>query len=117
MGDGPCGPCTEIFYDFQTSDDLPNKITDLESKRFLEIGNIVFSEYYHQGYGAYQNPVKPLTKGSFNKSSRATLQDEKYLPLEQKCVDFGGGLERIGMAIQGKKILLKLIYGNRLSIC
>ena len=77
MGDGPCGPCTEIFYDFQKDSDLPQKITDLESKRFLEVGNIVFSEYYHQ--------------------------DEKYLPLEQKCVDFGGGLERIGIVIQGKK--------------
>src|SRR5437763_11708629 len=88
MGDGPCGPCTEIFYDFQAGGAPPQKIIDLESKRFLEVGNIVFSEYYHQG---------------FSKSSGATLQGEKYLPLEQKCVDFGGGLERIGMVIQGKK--------------
>lgn len=92
MGDGPCGPCTEIFYDtgfiktpqdpskgvlFQKEGDLPQNITDLENKRFLEVGNIVFSEFYHQG--------------------------EKYLPLEQKCVDFGGGLERVGMVIQDKK--------------
>ena len=77
MGDGPCGPCTEIFYDFQADKNLPQTIDDLESKRFLEVGNIVFSEYYHQG--------------------------EEYLPLKQKCVDFGGGLERIGMVLQSKK--------------
>ena len=89
MGDGPCGPCTEIFYDFHPNSNIrPQSIADLENKRFLEIGNIVFSEYYHQG---------------FNKSSGATLQGEEYLPLQQKCVDFGGGLERIGMVIQGKK--------------
>ncbi|MCE8163325.1 MAG: hypothetical protein I3273_03255 [Candidatus Moeniiplasma glomeromycotorum] len=88
MGDGPCGPCTEIFYDFRESEHLPRTIDDLESKRFLEIGNIVFSEYYHQG---------------FSKSSRATLQGGEYLPLQQKCVDFGGGLERIGMVLQDKK--------------
>jgi alanyl-tRNA synthetase len=85
MGDGPCGPCTEIFYDFGGNENLSQtkelyqklSIADLESKRFLEVGNIVFSEYYHQG--------------------------EEYLPLQQKCVDFGGGLERIGMVLQGKK--------------
>jgi alanyl-tRNA synthetase len=80
MGDGPCGPCTEIFYDLSgegISSDEKLTIEDLDSKRFIEIGNIVFSEFYHQG--------------------------EKYLPLAQKCVDFGGGLERITMVLQNKK--------------
>ncbi|CAG8581139.1 5076_t:CDS:2 [Ambispora gerdemannii] len=49
MGDGPCGPNTEIYYDFQ-----PEK-------------------------------------------------GEEYLPLAQKCVDTGAGLERIAMVLQGKK--------------
>lgn len=80
MGDGPCGPCTEIFYDLSEQGLSPTEkltIDDLESKRFIEIGNIVFSEFYHQG--------------------------DDYLPLSQKCVDFGGGLERTVMVLQDKK--------------
>src|SRR3954452_9130626 len=77
MGDGPCGPNTEIYYDFQTDQELPKKITDLDSKRFLEISNTVFPEFYHKG--------------------------TDYLPLAEKCVDTGAGLERIAMVLQGKK--------------
>jgi alanyl-tRNA synthetase len=49
----------------------------LDNKRFLEICNIVFPEFYHQG--------------------------ENNLPLKEKCVDVGGGLERITMVLQDKK--------------
>lgn len=78
MGDGPCGPNTEIYYCFnidaeqsQTSPD------DLESKNFIEIINIVFSEFYHRG--------------------------DQFIPLSQKCVDVGGGLERIALVLQNAK--------------
>ncbi|CAI2195432.1 774_t:CDS:2, partial [Funneliformis geosporum] len=71
MGDGPCGPNTEIYYDFQVDGTPPKKITDLDSKRFLEISNTVFPELYHKG--------------------------TDYLPLAEKCVDTGAGLERIAM--------------------
>ncbi|WNE40918.1 MAG: Alanine--tRNA ligase [Mycoplasmataceae bacterium] len=80
MGDGPCGPCTEIFYELSGKGVSPEQnltIEDLDNKRFIEIGNIVFSEFYHKG--------------------------EEYSPLTQKCVDFGGGLERIAMVLQNKK--------------
>lgn len=80
MGDGPCGPCTEIFYDLSgkgVSHDEKLTIEDLDNKKFIEIGNIVFSEFYHKG--------------------------QDYSPLAQKCVDFGGGLERITMVLQSKK--------------
>jgi alanyl-tRNA synthetase len=77
MGDGPCGPNTEIYFDFQPEKGLPKKITDLDSKRFLEISNTVFPELYHK--------------------------DNDYLPLAEKCVDTGAGLERIAMVLQGKK--------------
>jgi len=77
MGDGPCGPNTEIYYDFQTGQELPKKITDLDNKRFLEISNTVFPEFYHKG--------------------------TDYLPLAEKCVDNGTGLERIAMVLQSKK--------------
>ena len=77
MGDGPCGPNTEIYFDFQPENDLPKKNEDLDNKRFIEICNIVFPEFYHKG--------------------------EEYLPLAEKCVDTGAGLERITMVLQGKK--------------
>jgi len=76
MGDGPCGPNTEIYYDFQTNKELVKNANDLDNKRFLEICNIVFSEFYHKG--------------------------EEYLPLKEKCVDVGAGLERITMVLQEK---------------
>ena len=77
MGDGPCGPNTEIYYDFRTNHTLPKKASDLDSKRFLEICNIVFPDSYHKG--------------------------NEYLPLKKKYVDVGAGLERITMVIQNKK--------------
>ena len=77
MGDGPCGPNTEIYFDFQNEKELPKSIEELDNKRFIEICNIVFPEFYHK--------------------------DEEYLPLAEKCVDTGAGLERIAMVLQGKK--------------
>ena len=50
IGEGPCGPDTEIFYDRGTKYD-PNNIgldllrKDIENDRYIEIWNIVFSQY------------------------------------------------------------------------
>lgn len=77
MGDGPCGPNTEIYYDFRTDDTLPKKASDLDSKRFLEICNIVLPDSYHK--------------------------ENEYLPLKKNFVDVGAGLERITMVVQNKK--------------
>ena len=75
----PGGPDSEIFYDFGTPHDPkygkhchPN----CDCGRFLEIGNSVFMEY------------KKTDDGRFER-------------LPQRNVDFGGGLERIGVAIAG----------------
>ncbi|MDQ0513659.1 alanyl-tRNA synthetase [Mycoplasmoides fastidiosum] len=75
VGMGPCGPCTEIFYDRGEKYDpakLGTKLffEDLENDRFIEIWNIVFSEFNNDG----QN---------------------NYTPLLQKNIDTGAGLERI----------------------
>ncbi|CAJ0637778.1 9521_t:CDS:2 [Entrophospora sp. SA101] len=77
MGDGPCGSNTELYFDFHNEQELPKNIEELDNKRFIEICNIVFPEFYHKG--------------------------EEYLPLAEKCVDTGAGLERIVMVLQGKK--------------
>ncbi|UXR64949.1 alanine--tRNA ligase [Bdellovibrio bacteriovorus] len=80
MGDtGPCGPCTEIFYDHGpkagTISD-PFKGIEAGEDRFVEIWNLVFMQYF-------ENPPGTLT------------------PLPKPSVDTGGGLERMTAAMQG----------------
>ncbi len=78
MGDvGPCGPCTEIFYDH--GEDIaggPPGSPDEEGDRYIEIWNLVFMQYNRDAEGN----LKPLPKPS---------------------VDTGMGLERIAAVVQG----------------
>jgi alanyl-tRNA synthetase len=78
MGDtGPCGPCTEIFYDH--GPDIaggPPGSTDAEGDRYVEIWNLVFMQYERDAAGA----LSPIPKPS---------------------VDTGMGLERIAAVMQG----------------
>ncbi|MDX1805163.1 MAG: alanine--tRNA ligase [Alcanivorax sp.] len=78
MGDtGPCGPCSEIFYDH--GDDVPGGPPGSENDdldRYIEIWNLVFMQYDRQDDGE----LKPLPKPS---------------------VDTGMGLERIAAVMQG----------------
>ena len=73
---GPCGPCTEIFFDYGPSvkGDLPG--TTSEGDRFVEIWNLVFMQFYKD------------KKGRISK-------------LPNQCVDTGMGLERISSVLQG----------------
>ena len=75
IGD-PCGPDSEVFYDFGEENHDPSygqAHPASDSGRFMEIGNQVFMEYRR-------------------------LEDGSFEPLEHKNVDFGGGLERIAAA-------------------
>ncbi|CAL4324524.1 Alanine--tRNA ligase [Buchnera aphidicola (Protaphis terricola)] len=77
MGDtGPCGPCTEIFYNY-TSGNSNNFSEFLKNKNqnFIEIWNIVFIEYNR-------------------------INSEKIIPLKYKSIDTGMGLERIASVLQ-----------------
>ncbi|MCX7978330.1 MAG: alanine--tRNA ligase-related protein, partial [Bdellovibrionaceae bacterium] len=81
MGDtGPCGPCTEIFYDHGpkagTISD-PFKSIEAGEDRFVEIWNNVFMQYYEREPGQME-------------------------PLPKPSVDTGAGLERMVAALQGK---------------
>lgn len=79
MGDvGPCGPCSEIFYD--RGDKIfggPPGSKDQDGDRFTEIWNLVFMQ--------------------FEKTA-----DGKKTPLPKPCIDTGMGLERIASVMQGK---------------
>lgn len=80
IGAGPCGPDTEIFYDRgEKYQDLPDGDPEMypggENERYLEIWNLVFSEFNHKPDGSYE-------------------------PLPHKNVDTGMGLERVVSVIQ-----------------
>ncbi|MDE1161016.1 MAG: alanine--tRNA ligase [Acidobacteriaceae bacterium] len=81
MGDtGPCGPCSEIFYDLgvegaeEAGTDKPFPQDD---QRYIEIWNLVFMQ--------------------FDRASDGTLT-----PLPKQSVDTGMGLERVSAVLQGK---------------
>ncbi|WP_269532244.1 alanine--tRNA ligase [Chitinimonas sp. BJYL2] len=80
MGDtGPCGPCSEIFYDHGPSvAGGPPGSPDEDGDRFMEIWNNVFMQ--------------------FNRDESGTLH-----PLPKPSVDTGMGLERISTVLQGVK--------------
>lgn len=78
IGEGPCGPCTEIFYDRgEKYGDLndPECWPGGENERFLEVWNLVFSQFNHN-------------------------KDGSYTPLPNKNIDTGAGLERFTSILQ-----------------
>ncbi|MFQ5535645.1 MAG: alanine--tRNA ligase, partial [Sphingomonadales bacterium] len=78
MGDtGPCGPCSEIFYDH--GDHIPGGppgSPDEDGDRFVEIWNLVFMQFEQEG-------------------------PERRRPLPKPSIDTGMGLERIAALMQG----------------
>ena len=82
IGEGPCGPDTEMFYDRGEKYDKRGKELieqDIENDRFIEIWNIVFSQ--------------------FNSKEGVDRKDYKELP--SKNIDTGCGLERLCCVMQG----------------
>ncbi len=79
IGEGPCGPDSEIFYDqgeeFGTD---PENQMGGDGDRFLEIWNLVFTQFNQQ-------------------------KDGSRIPLAKKNIDTGAGLERLSAVMQQKK--------------
>jgi alanyl-tRNA synthetase len=89
MGEtGPCGPCSEIFYDMgieasETGQDLPFGQDDA---RYVEIWNLVFMQFDRSAV------VDPLGKTT----------GYKLTPLPKPSIDTGMGLERVSAVLQAK---------------
>ncbi|MDD4955644.1 MAG: alanine--tRNA ligase [Candidatus Omnitrophica bacterium] len=77
--DGPCGPCSEIFFDNgkHVGCQKPNCSPACDCGRFVEFWNLVFTQFNRAG-------------------------ENKLEPLPQKNIDTGMGLERMASILQGK---------------
>ncbi len=84
-GTGPCGPCSEIYYDRgeQYGCDKPDCQVGCDCDRFVEFWNLVFTQ--------------------FNKE-----EDGSYTPLAKKNIDTGAGLERFAVIMQGVQNLFEV---------
>ena len=80
IGEGPCGPDSEIFYDLgpERGCGQPTCNVGCDCDRYLEIWNLVFTQFNRTKVG-------------------------KYEPLEKKNIDTGCGLERLASVIQQKE--------------
>ena len=84
IGEGPCGPDTEIFYDRGAEYDPEGLgerafFEELENDRYIEVWNVVFSQY----------------------DGKEGVDRKEYKELPQKNIDTGMGLERLVSLIQG----------------
>lgn len=77
-GTGPCGPCSEIYFDKgeQYGCDNPNCYVGCDCDRYMEIWNLVFTQFNREEDGTYSNLANPN-------------------------IDTGMGLERIATVMQG----------------
>lgn len=96
IGTGPCGPCSEIYYDMgeKFSCGLDDCAPGCECDRYLEFWNHVFTQFDRQADGSYQ-------------------------PLAKKNIDTGMGLERIACIMQGVDSIFEIDTINHIlrAVC
>ncbi|NLJ80199.1 MAG: alanine--tRNA ligase, partial [Firmicutes bacterium] len=83
-GAGPCGPCSEIYYDRgpEYSCGSSQCKPGCDCDRYVEFWNLVFIQFHQEG--------------------------DKYIPLEAKSIDTGMGLERVAALLQGKLSIFEI---------
>jgi alanyl-tRNA synthetase len=87
MGDtGPCGPCSELHVDLTPAGDTQGSLVNAGDARCIEIWNLVFIQFNAQPVAGIGDPGRM-----------------EFVPLPQRHVDTGIGLERITAMIQGTK--------------
>src|SRR5438105_8098573 len=87
MGDtGPCGPCSELHVDLTPDGDRRGTLVNKDDPRCIEIWNLVFIQFNAQSVAGIADPGVV-----------------EYVPLAQRHVDTGLGLERTTAIIQGTK--------------
>ncbi len=95
-GTGPCGPCSEIYFDrgIEHGCGKPTCGPGCDCDRFVEIWNLVFSQFNRE-------------------------EDGSYTPLKQKNIDTGGGLERFACVMQGVENLFEVDTVRRIldTVC
>ena len=84
IGEGPCGPNSEIYYDRGTAFDPENVgealfFEERENDRYIEVWNVVFSQY----------------------DGKEGVERKDYKELPQKNIDTGMGMERLVCIVQG----------------
>ena len=85
IGAGPCGPCSEIYFDRgpEHGCDNPDCAPGCDCDRYVEFWNLVFTQFHNDGEG-------------------------NYTPLKQRNIDTGMGLERLACIMQGVKSLFEV---------
>lgn len=103
IGAGPCGPDSEIFYDRgEEFNNLPagdpEDYPGGENERYLEIWNLVFSEFNHQPDGSYEPlPHKNIDTGmglermvSIVQNAPTNFETDLFMPIIEKVAELSG---------------------------
>ena len=103
IGQGPSGPDTEIFYDRgqefnNLADDDPENYPGGENERYLEIWNIVFSQFNHTPEDTYEPlPHKNIDTGmglervvSIFENASTNFETDLFMPLIKQAEEFSG---------------------------
>ncbi|HZK24675.1 MAG TPA: alanine--tRNA ligase [Oscillospiraceae bacterium] len=85
IGQGPCGPCSEIYFDLGPEHGCgrPDCAVGCDCDRFMEVWNLVFTQF-------------------------SCTAEGEYVPLAQRNIDTGAGLERLAVVLQGVNNLFEI---------
>ena len=117
---GPCGPCSEIFYDHgEGIEGGPPGSPNEDGDRYIEIWNLVFMQFDRSVLGSSEYSDEAAARAAYSDALAAgkvvvaptasrtpagdlkyTLTEYRMAPLPSPCVDTGMGLERLTAVLQ-----------------